>query len=79
VLRPDVAAAALDRLVDALQLFGRGYSWGGFESLLIPSYAERTVTTVPWSGAAFRVSAGLEDADDLIADLDQAFGRLRRG
>jgi cysteine-S-conjugate beta-lyase len=77
VLRPDVAPQALNALVDALRLFGRGYSWGGFESLLIPSYAERTVVPLPWTGAAFRVSAGLEDADDLIADLDQAFARLR--
>jgi cystathionine beta-lyase len=78
VLQPAVAPAALTALVDALQLFGRGYSWGGFESLLIPSHPERSVAPLPWRGPLFRVAAGLEDADDLIADLAQAFDMLRR-
>ena len=78
VLQPSVAPAALTALVDALQLFGRGYSWGGFESLLIPSHPERSAAPLPWRGPLFRVAAGLEDAEDLIADLAQAFEVLRR-
>jgi cystathionine beta-lyase len=69
---------AVDALLDGLELFGLGYSWGGFESLLIPAHPERTVTPVPdeW---LFRIAAGLEDANDLIADLDAGFARLRAG
>lgn len=69
-----------DRLVafiDALQLFGRGYSWGGYESLLIPSYADRAVRPFEYAGRMVRVAAGLEDPADLIADLEQAFAALR--
>jgi cystathionine beta-lyase len=75
-LRPEVGAAALDALIDGLRLFGRGYSWGGFESLLIRADPERTATALP-AGELFRVAAGLEDADDLIADLAAGFERLR--
>jgi cystathionine beta-lyase len=64
-------------MVDALQLFGRGYSWGGYESLLIPSYAERAVRPWPYAGRTVRVAAGLEDPADLIDDLEQAFAKLR--
>ncbi len=75
-LKPGISEAAFHALVDGMQLFGRGYSWGGFESLLIPSYPERSVTPQP-EGYLFRISAGLEDAQDLIADLDAGFARLR--
>jgi len=76
-LRPHLAAAALDALVDGTRLFGRGFSWGGFESLMIPSHAVRTATAHPYAGRLLRISAGLEDADDLILDLQEGFGRLR--
>jgi cystathionine beta-lyase len=58
-------------------LFGRGYSWGGFESLLIPVRPERTAQPLPPRGPMFRISAGLEDAEDLIADLQAGFERMR--
>ncbi len=60
--------------VDALQLFGIGYSWGGFESLAIPVHPERDRTAVPWSeeNAVVRLQIGLEDVGDLKADLEQA-------
>jgi cystathionine beta-lyase len=77
VLRPGIAEADFHAFVDSLRLFGRGYSWGGYESLLIPSYPERTASALPFTGRLFRVSAGLEDAADLIEDLDLAFGHLR--
>jgi cysteine-S-conjugate beta-lyase len=76
VLRP-AAAAALSALVDAVQLFGRGYSWGGYESLLIPTFPERTAAPCPFGGRIFRISAGLEDADDLLDDLARGFAALR--
>ena len=60
-----------------MELFGRGYSWGGYESLLIPVYPERTAVPLPFKGPLFRISAGLEDADDLIDDLAEGFARLR--
>lgn len=76
VLRAGVPEAALEAMVDGLNLFGRGYSWGGFESLLIPGRPERSTESAP-VGPMFRVSAGLEDVGDLIADLHEGFVRLR--
>ncbi len=81
----DQDAAA--RVVDALRLFGIGYSWGGFESLALPIFpheyrAVMDAPTIPDAGpkggqrAAIRLSIGLEDADDLIADLAQALSTL---
>lgn len=62
-------------IVDRLQLFGIGLSWGGFESLVLPSEAvlTRSVRPCAWNGRMLRIHAGLEDADDLVADLRQAF------
>ena len=77
VLAATVNERALQQMVDRLQLFGRGYSWGGFESLLVPVRPERTAEPLPPSGPMFRISAGLEDADDLIADLHTGFEQLR--
>lgn len=77
VLRPGVERARLEAMIDGLTLFGRGYSWGGYESLLIPSHPERTVAPPPCEGLLFRVHAGLEDPEDLIADLEAGFARLR--
>jgi cystathionine beta-lyase len=76
-LKPGIAEAKFHAMVDGMQRFGRGYSWGGYESLLIPSFPERTAMPLAFAGPLFRVHAGLEDADDLIADLDAGFARLR--
>ena len=76
VLKP-VAEDRFVAFIDGLQLFGRGYSWGGFESLLIPVFPERTVVPLSFEGPLFRIAAGLEDADDLIDDLAAGFERLR--
>ncbi len=78
-LKPGIAEANFHAFVDGMQLFGRGYSWGGFESLLIPSTPERTVRPAAGGGFLFRIGAGLEDAEDLIADLEAGIGRLRAG
>ena len=61
-----------DRLVDRLELFGIGFSWGGFESLAVPADPFRTATKPEWEGPMIRLHVGLEDPSDLIADLAQA-------
>ena len=70
-----IAQADVDRMVDALRLFGIGASWGGFESLAL------TYPSIPgWRGGALvRLHIGLEDPADIIADLGQAFAALRQG
>jgi len=77
VLQP-ASERALAAMLDGLQLFGMGYSWGGFESLIIPfdpsSY--RTATTWHAPGPALRIHIGLEDHADLKADLEAGFARL---
>lgn len=62
---------------DALTLFGKGYSWGGYESLVTPWRPERFRTATAWPKGrhVVRLNAGLEDASDLAADLDQAFAK----
>lgn len=65
-------ASARDRMIDGLDLFGIGWSWGGFESLAVPSDATGRALPRPASGPVVRLSIGLEDPDDLIADLDSA-------
>lgn len=64
---------------DHFQHFKMGSSWGGFESLIVPAWPppERTLRAAPGEGFLIRVHAGLEDPDDLIADLDAGFHRLR--
>jgi cystathionine beta-lyase len=62
-------------LTMGLELFGIGYSWGGFESLAIPVDPARCRSATPWppmgdaNRYAVRLHIGLEDPDDLIADL----------
>jgi cysteine-S-conjugate beta-lyase len=65
-------------MLDGLSLFGMGYSWGGFESLIIPFDPRdyRTATTWNAEGPALRLHVGLEDVEDLKADLDAGFARL---
>jgi cystathionine beta-lyase len=76
VLKP-VSREALAAFFDGLVLFGRGYSWGGYESLIVPAHIRRTAKEFSAEGPVLRIHAGLENSDDLIADLDAAFGRLR--
>ncbi|ABN78679.1 cystathionine beta-lyase [Cereibacter sphaeroides] len=78
VMRP-VDRPALGRMFDGLSLFGMGSSWGGFESLLVPSNPSvyRTATTWTPGGQTVRIHVGLEDPADLIAELRAAFDRLR--
>jgi cysteine-S-conjugate beta-lyase len=78
VLQP-VDAAAVARMLDGMRLFGLGWSWGGFESLLIPTWPGRARTVTTWEpgGPALRCAIGLEDPQDLIEDLDDGLRRLR--
>jgi len=63
--------------VDALELFGIGFSWGGYESLAMPVDPYRTVSKPP-APNLIRLHIGLEDSDDLIADLAAAFDQAGR-
>ena len=67
-------AATVDRLIDGLQLFGLGASWGGYESLVTPAAMTQARSVTDWSarGPVIRLHIGLEDPHDLIADLEQA-------
>jgi cystathionine beta-lyase len=78
VLHP-TSGAAVAAMLDGLELFGMGYSWGGFESLVIPfdCAAYRTATSWAPGGPTLRFSVGLEDIEDLKEDLDRGFARLR--
>jgi cystathionine beta-lyase len=77
VLKP-TAKPALAAMLDGMKLFAMGYSWGGFESLILPINPTNYRTAVPWhaEGPLLRLHAGLEDPDDLIADLEEGFKRL---
>jgi cystathionine beta-lyase len=77
VLRP-ASEAAVAAMLDGLELFGMGYSWGGYESLVIPFDCARYRTATRWApgGPALRFSVGLEDIEDLKEDLDRGFARL---
>lgn len=74
-----VSQKALAAMVDGLNLFGMGASWGGYESLVLPfdCTAYRTATTPGFKGHTVRLHIGLEDLDDLKRDLDAGFARLR--
>lgn len=74
VLKP-APQKSVDALLDAVELFGMGYSWGGFESLIIPfnCAAYRTATTWSPGGPTLRLHIGLENVDDLKTDLNRGF------
>jgi len=69
---------ALAAFVDSLELFALGYSWSGFESLVVPQNIQKSRSVRPWSGGPLiRLHVGLEDPDDLCADLAQGLERIR--
>jgi cystathionine beta-lyase len=77
VLRP-CTEKALAAMLDGMALFGMGYSWGGYESLMVPfdPRPQRTATRWPYAGPALRLHIGLDDPEDLKADLEAGFERL---
>jgi cystathionine beta-lyase len=68
----------LAAMLDHMRLFRMGWSWGGFESLIVPTWPERTRTATQWNpgGPCLRLHVGLEDPADLIDDLAAGFARL---
>ena len=78
ILKP-CSGKAVAAMLDGLALFGMGFSWGGFESLVIPFDCATYRTATKWSpgGHALRFHIGLEDLDDLKRDLDAGFARLK--
>ena len=77
VLKP-APEQAVHAFVDALTLFGIGVSWGGYESLAIPFDCTPMRTATKWApgGPTVRFHIGLEDADDLIEDLERGFAAM---
>ena len=77
-LRP-VAKPAVDAFLNGLELFGMGASFGGFESLAVPMDPRPYRTATRWAhdGPLVRLHVGLEDPNDLIADLARGFERMK--
>lgn len=78
ILRPEVTRESIDAMIDGMQLFGLGHSWGGFESLIMPFEPQEWRTPGQWQekGQLLRVHAGLEDIRDLKRDLENGFRKL---
>lgn len=81
ILKADYAQSAMERFINNLQLFGIGASWGGYESLVLPTSGGMITRNyeAPTDGAgpSFRLQIGLENIEDLKADLSQAFVLLK--
>jgi cysteine-S-conjugate beta-lyase len=77
ILKP-CSKTAVQRMLNALQIFGMGYSWGGFESLIVPFDASHARTATVWKpeGPSLRLHIGLEDVGDLKRDLERGFAAL---
>ena len=77
MLKP-VPEKAVIAFLNALTLYGIGASWGGYESLAIPFDVTAVRTATKWApgGPAIRFHIGLEDVNDLIADLERGFAAL---
>ncbi len=78
VLRHDISQAAVHAMVSQLELFGIGASWGGYESLILPTngFITRTAGSGDFGGQTVRLHVGLEEPADLIADLERGFSML---
>lgn len=72
--------ASTRRFIDALDLHGLGYSWGGYESLCLPAWPAQNRTAIPWTeaGQLLRIHTGLETPADLIDDLASGFDQVRK-
>ena len=80
VFEPTFSSESTHAMIDALQLFGIGASWGGYESLALPTsgFLTRTAGSGQFDGPIVRMHIGLEDPTDLIADLEGGLAALRR-
>ena len=80
VMKQKYSNESLARMVDDLHCFGMGYSWGGYESLILPIDVAGVRSATDWQYAdrtCLRISVGLEDVGDLIDDLELGFKRLK--
>ena len=77
VLKP-VSETSKAAMLDGMTLFSMGYSWGGFESLVVPFKPHRTAINWTAEGPCLRFHIGLESPDDLIEDLKQGFARFKK-
>ena len=77
VLKP-CPRSGLEAFLNGIKLFGMGYSWGGFESLIVPTNPAKSRTNTEWTaaGPCLRIHIGLEDPDDLLAELECGFTRM---
>ena len=66
-------------MLDGLEVFGMGWSWGGYESLMLPIHPERVRSAVKWTaeGNMLRIHVGLEGIEDLRADIAAGLDRYR--
>ncbi len=78
--KPEFTPASTHKFVEALELFGIGASWGGYESLAVPTtgFVTRTAGSGRFDGPVVRLHIGLEDVDDLTADLRQGLDVMRK-
>jgi cystathionine beta-lyase len=78
LLKPGPSPAAVAAMLDDMTLFAMGFSWGGYESLILDTTTSITRSASSWShdGPALRLHVGLEDPADLIADLEAGFARM---
>jgi cysteine-S-conjugate beta-lyase len=79
VFKPEFSVESTHAFVEGLELFGIGASWGGFESLILPTtgFLTRTAGSGTFDGPLVRMHIGLEDVGDILADLDQALAIMR--
>lgn len=78
VLRPEIGGREVTALVESLKLFGLGFSWGGYESLVLPVDLSTVRSATQWTeGPVIRLHAGLENPADLLADLERGFSVMR--
>lgn len=78
VLKPEFGVDAVSAMIDGMTLFGIGASWGGYESLILPTSGtiSRSAGTGVFGGEIMRLHIGLEDLADIKADLERGFARL---
>jgi cystathionine beta-lyase len=77
VVLQDFSKDAIAAMLDGMTLLRMGASWGGFESLIMPTNPAPMRSATVWDeGPTIRIHAGLEDADDLLEDLERGFVRL---
>src|SRR6185503_16201082 len=78
-MKPEYSAESTHAMVEALELFGIGASWGGYESLALPTtgFITRTAGSGKFAGPVIRLHIGLEDVADVVADLEHGLKVMR--